>query len=150
MTAVTTPKPGPTTRSKADGAPDNLTATVLLVDHSDSAREMRRALEGAGYEVAHVAEGEDPVATFAAARFDVVVTAAGRSDGLSVLQRLRGSGPPERGRSVPVIVLDFHGDIVGLPVPSYSAGRAAGSVAINPLALASIISITSDISQSRS
>lgn len=103
MTAVTTP--GPTTRSKADGAPDNLTATVLLVDHSDSAREMRQALEGAGYEVAHVAAGEDPVATFAAARFDVVVAAAGRSDGLSVLQRLRGAGPSERGRSVPVIVL---------------------------------------------
>lgn len=39
--------------------------------------------------------------------------------------------------SVPVIVLDFHGDLVGLPIPGYSAGRAAGSVAINPLTLAS-------------
>lgn len=39
------------------------------------------------------------------------------------------------GDSVPVIVLDFHGDLTGLRLPEYLAGRAG--VSINPLALVS-------------
>lgn len=37
--------------------------------------------------------------------------------------------------SVPVVVLDFHGDLTGLRLPEYVAGRAG--VSINPLALVS-------------
>lgn len=37
--------------------------------------------------------------------------------------------------SVPVVVLDFHGDLTGLQLPEYAAGRAG--VSINPLALTS-------------
>lgn len=39
------------------------------------------------------------------------------------------------GTSVPVVVLDFHGDLTGLQLPNYLAGRAG--VSINPLALVS-------------
>lgn len=61
-----------------------------------------------------------------------MVVLGGSGSGKSEL--LKGLAVRARA-SVPVVVLDFHGDLTGLGLPEHQAGR--GGVSINPLALSS-------------
>ncbi len=80
---------------------------VLAVEDDDRiARDVVAALEGAGFRVERVADGETAWFTGDTEDFDLVVLDLGlpRMDGLSVLKRWRASG-----RNMPVLVLTARG-----------------------------------------
>lgn len=80
---------------------------VLAVEDDDRiARDVVAALEGAGFRVERVADGETAWFTGNTEDFDLVVLDLGlpRMDGLSVLKRWRASG-----RNMPVLVLTARG-----------------------------------------
>jgi CheY-like chemotaxis protein len=67
-------------------------ATILLVeDHEDTARVMRRILESAGYKVAHAGGVADARALASATTFDILISDVGLPDGtgLELMQELR-------------------------------------------------------------
>src|SRR3569623_535931 len=89
---------------------------MLMAAHrilvGDDEAKMRRLLEMAlrnlGHEVVQAGDGEEALARFGEAPFDLVLTdlKMARMDGLQLLQALRG-----RGEDVPVIVLTAYGTI---------------------------------------
>jgi len=69
-------------------------AEILLVeDHEDTARVMRRILESAGYTITHAARIADARAIAATKRFDLLISDVGLPDGtgLELMQELRAS-----------------------------------------------------------
>lgn len=79
---------------------------LLVEDDADIAADVKLALEGAGYLVERVGDGETAWFLGDTEDFDVVVLDLGlpRLDGLSVLKRWR-----DAGRSFPVLILSARG-----------------------------------------
>ena len=71
---------------------------VLVVEDSPTQAEALRALlEEAGYEVAAATTGEDGLAQFEAAEFDVVISdivMPGAVDGYELCRRIKAGGAP--------------------------------------------------------
>ncbi len=94
--------PQPTLAS--DGA-DNQRRTILLVEDSITTRtQMKRILEGAGYEVVTAVDGLDGFSRLGARRFDAVVSDVQmpNMDGLGLTAAIRGDA---RHASLPVILV---------------------------------------------
>jgi two-component system response regulator AtoC len=84
-------------------------ARILVVDDEEKMRRvLAMALQPLGYEVAVAGDGEQALAQFDCAPFDLVLTdlKMPRCDGIGLLRGLR-----ERGEEVPVIVLTAHGSV---------------------------------------
>jgi len=82
---------------------------ILVVDDEVKMRRLlEMSLKNMGHEVAQAADGEEAMACFAEAPFDLVMTdlKMPRMDGMQLLKTLR-----ERGEEVPVIVLTAFGSI---------------------------------------
>jgi two-component system response regulator AtoC len=82
---------------------------ILVVDDEEKMRRvLAMALQSFGYDVSSAGDGEQALALFDDAPFDLVLTdlRMPRLDGMGLLRGLR-----ERGEEVPVIVLTAHGSV---------------------------------------